>query len=288
MSGWGFAGSLVGAATDIGMGLFNAHHSAKEARAADKRAYGYWRQMQLHGPKLMRQGYEDAGYNPMLALNGGSASMPSTHQGTSNVPSVSAGAAQMGKLFEDLVKDKAQAEVDNIEADTELKDAQKNEAKTRTLQSAATTELTNSQTERNDLAYGRDIVDSVVDVAGTGAQIYSAKSITDMAKSNANKQNAKAKAKRPAPNNAGKPAVQGSVNSQPSAGGAAGSSAKGAGKFVKELMKYLAPAAVLYGGYEGSQKMQEKSEKLNRETNRDSEGRERVRFRGYGRLHSFR
>lgn len=267
MSGWGFAGALVDAGTQIGMGIYNNHFNAKEARAADKRALANaqrlssWQAKYL--PKYEREGLEAAGYNPMLALGNlghSSAGMGSSHVATSNMSYNGASSAKLGEFLEDLAKDKAKADVENIEADTELKNAQKNEAKQRALQSAATTQLTTAQTERSEIGYVRDIVDSAVDVAGTGAQIYSAKSMSDMAKQNANRQNAKPNAKPRARGNAGKPAVQGSANSKPSAGGAVGSSAKGTGKIVKELIDYLGPAALIGAGLgtlEGKNKARE-------------------------------
>jgi hypothetical protein len=45
--------------------------------------------------------------------------------------------------------------------------------------------MIHSQTERSDLAYGRDIADTVMGIAGTGASLYSAKSMADVAKANA-------------------------------------------------------------------------------------------------------
>lgn len=182
----GFGGAAVGSVAGLVGGLISNHHSAKEARAADKRAYQYWQQMQVSGPKLMRQGYEDAGYNPMLALNGNSASMPSTHQGTSsNFGDVAGGAAAMGEFAQKLANKEADARAKNIKADTAVKDAQAAELRARERNTNASTDLINTQDTATQVGIGTNVANTLGNAANVGLSAYSAKRMSDVAKQNA-------------------------------------------------------------------------------------------------------
>lgn len=246
-------GAIIGASIGAAGGGINGALQGWQNLYNSKKLAKYNYKLQKRGleefPTSQRIGLEAAGYNPMLALGsiGSHTYGGGIPSGGAGMGDIVGGARQGAKLAHDI-KERFKAETDNINADTALKDAQKTEAETRRLQNEASTSLIHSQTDRADLAYGRDILDSAVGVAGVGAHYYSAKSMSDLAKSKVQNKNGKPNVKPAARINAGRPAVQGSVNSKPTAGGSVGSSAKGAGKVVKELMEYLGPAALIGAG----------------------------------------
>lgn len=265
---------IIGATLGAAGGGINGALQGWQNLYNSKKLAGYNYDLQKRGleefPTSQRLGLEAAGYNPMLALGSVgshtySGGMPS---GGAGMGDIVGGARQGAKLAHDI-EDRLNAETDNIKADTELKNEQKNEAEARKGQTLATTDLTNSQTERTDLAYGRDIAATITDIAGTGASLYSAKAMADVAKQNADTKARKVQAKPPARNNAAKPAVQGSVNSKPSAGGAVGASAKNAGKIAarlaKEIILPLAIAAPIANeARKSSEKIQTRKDKNER------------------------
>lgn len=236
----GFGGAAVGSIAGLVGGLISNHHSAKEARAADKRAYGYWQAQQLNGPKLMRQGYEDAGYNPMLALNGHSASMPSTHQGTSsNFGDVAGGAVAMGEFAQKLANKEAEARAKNINADTEVKEAQAAESRARERNTDASTDLINTQDTATQVGIGTGIANAVGNAANVGLTAYSAKAQRDIMKQMIKpRKGAPVKVKPSVPVPAPSPS-------------AVGNSAKNAGKILPWLLPFLGqyglPAAGVLG-----------------------------------------
>ena len=279
----GIWGSLIGAGTQVGMGLYNNHYNAKQARASDERGYSYskrlmrlqdalYRQQLIDSPSLTREGLVKAGYNPMLALGDlTSASMTSSafgaKQNTSNVALDSESAFRAGKALQELTLKTVEAQKDNIEADTKLKQGQLDAVETQRLQTEANTSLLESQTERSDLQYGRDIADTVIDVVGTGASLYSAKAMADAAKANAdsNARNARTNerkldtttienrydkkgkltgsSERMTSSSLGESMERHSVNpkSKPNATGKLGGSVKAAAKVAKEVGKLLLP-----------------------------------------------
>lgn len=260
----GIAGAALGGVTQIGMGLYNSHRSASEARASDARQLRYLIKSARLLPKAQRQGLEAAGYNPMLALGniGGSSAMAS-HQGTTNLSFDGSSARQIGEFAENLIKDKAQAEVDNIKADTDLKKGQLEAAEALRLQTEANTSLLHSQTERSDLAYGRDIVDTVTGIAGTVGSLYSAKAMRDIARSPTETVTTIHHGGKDKPTeiikNRGKPLMQSSSkDANPNAVGVLGSSATSVAKEVAKALMLFAPAA--FGAY-GVGKLQEKADK---------------------------
>ncbi len=109
---WGSViGAGIGAIASHINQAWSQHFSSKEARSADKRAYANWRRsyqyQNLEGPSLMRQGLEKAGFNPILAVNGGM-SMPSGQSFSSNVGELpiadSVGSARQGaKLASEMM-----------------------------------------------------------------------------------------------------------------------------------------------------------------------------------------
>lgn len=173
--------SALGGLANTGLSFGLNQYSSKKAA---KNAYKYWRQSQLEGPSLQRQGLEKAGYNPLLALNQGSASF---NQGvsapTTQVGDIVGSAKQGAELAKEAVK-AADATIDNVEADTKLKESQLGVFDAQKARLEAETSLAISQAERSDLAYGRDIVDTITGIAGTGASLYSAKAMSDVAKAN--------------------------------------------------------------------------------------------------------
>lgn len=91
------AGAAIGAALKAGYDRYNQTHAEGEKRQYSDRmnaeSWNYYVKQQKFGPSLQREGLEAAGYNPMLALNNGSAlSMPSmSGSSASSGPSSSLG-----------------------------------------------------------------------------------------------------------------------------------------------------------------------------------------------------
>lgn len=109
---WSAVASGIGAIASHINQAWAQHHSAKEARKADTRAYENWKNsfeyQNLEGSLLMRKGLENAGFNPLLAVNGGmsmsSGQSFSGHQGQSFIPDTVGSARQGAELARDLTK----------------------------------------------------------------------------------------------------------------------------------------------------------------------------------------
>lgn len=193
----GLLGAAIGGLASWGSTAYGNEHSAEEARKADERSHRYWALQNYMGPSVQRAGLEEAGYNPMLALNKSTSSAPTAHMGQTSIPDISSSAQSMGKFLQEAIKDKVGAEIENVEADTELKDAQTKEAKIRSENTESSTRLLDSQKERNDLGYGRDIVSTISDLANVGISAHNAKTLGDLRKVSPNGSTSKPKPVKP-------------------------------------------------------------------------------------------
>lgn len=178
---WGaILGAGVGGLADWAVAERSNEHSAAEARKADERSHRYWAQQNYLGPSIQRAGLEEAGFNPMLALGRSTSAPPTTHMGQTTKPDLSSSAQSMGRFMQEAIKDKVGAEIENVEADTELKDAQRKEAQIRSENTESSTKLIDSQKERSDLGLIHDIVSSIVDMATVGVSAHNAKTLGDL------------------------------------------------------------------------------------------------------------
>lgn len=239
-SNLGGIGSALGGLGGLAGSLFGASSSSKNAKKMAALQYEYQKRAWQEGPSLQRKGLEAAGYNPMLALNGNSASfMPSASY--SPMPDIAGSAKAMSSIGKDILG-LVDAQRKNVEADTKLKEGQLSAVETQRLQTETNTSLLQSQTARSDLAYGRDIVDTITDIAGTAGSLYSAKAMRDIARSPKETVTTIHHGDKTKPTEIirtqGAPAVDSSAKgSSPNAAPAVGSSAKSAGRIAKELAK---------------------------------------------------
>lgn len=242
-------GSLIGAAGGIGSGLFSGWLNKYNAESAAKYNYTLQRRSLEQFPKSQRKGLLSAGYNPMLALNGGVPSYTGgVAAGSTGGFDILSSAAQGAKLSNDIVKgiklanDQKRLENENLESDLKTKEQQR-------LQMEANESLLRSQTDRTDLAYGRDIVGTIADVAGTAGSLYSAKAMRDIARSPQETITTIHHGDKTKPTeiikSSGRPSVDSSAKGSKPNVGALGSSAKSVGRVAKDLALQIALPALL-------------------------------------------
>lgn len=186
----GLIGSVFGVASKAASSAANPTFSAwlgdYFTKRAQRRSYDYYLRSLHDSPLAQRQGFKAAGYNPMLALGNLGSSSFSASSSPSFAPMGNfdlVGSAREGARFVNdiargikLENEKKELENANLESDLDTKEVQRS-------QMEANSSLLESQTDRTDLAYGRDIVDTAVDIAGTAGSLYSAKAMRDVAKS---------------------------------------------------------------------------------------------------------
>ena len=246
MSGLGYAlGAGISALGSLGNTFLSSYLGNKSSKKSQARAYRYWQSSLKEGPELTRQGLEAAGYNPMLALGsvGGQAFSANSSPSFAPVGDV-VGSAKQGAELANLIEKgyklqnkKLEKEIENLDSDLSTKEAQR-------LQTESNTSLLRSQTDRTDLAYGRDIVDTAASVAGTVGSLYSAKAMRDIARSPKETVTTIHHGDKTKPTeiikSKGVPSVDSSAKgSRPSPVPHVGSSAKSAGRAVKSVARRI-------------------------------------------------
>lgn len=159
-------GSIAGVFGGIANSAANQAISLYGNRKMMQYQYKYWKKSQLNGPSYQREGLEKAGYNPLLALNGGSAaSMTPT---ATPIPAQDyVGSAQQGSNMMNEIMEKFKLDKDKTKAETKRLDSERRIREMESLfqieKLKTDMELERSQMRKNYIDSGGSIWDRAFD-----------------------------------------------------------------------------------------------------------------------------